>query len=107
MNICAKCGLPKELCVCEAIARESQKILIKKEKKKFGKIYTIIEGLNEKEIDLKELLKKMKNKLGCGGTVKEGRLELQGDHTPTSGLKMDARKILIESGFAPETIIVK
>jgi len=106
-NICQKCGLPKDLCVCESIAKESQKIIIKKEKKKFGKIYTIIEGINAKEIDLKELLKKLKNELSCGGTAKKGRVELQGDHTPASGQKKDARKILIESGFAPETIVVK
>ncbi|MEM4336729.1 MAG: stress response translation initiation inhibitor YciH [Candidatus Woesearchaeota archaeon] len=106
-NICPKCGLHKDLCVCESIAKESQKIIIKKEKKKFGKIYTVIEGINSKEIDLKELLKKLKNELGCGGTTKEGKIELQGDHTPSSGQKKDAKKILIESGFAPETIVVK
>lgn len=106
-NICPKCGLQKDLCVCESIAKESQKIIIKKEKKKFGKIYTVIEGINAKEIDLKELTKKLKNELSCGGTAKQGRIELQGDHTPASGQKKDARKILVESGFAPETIVVK
>jgi len=106
-NICPKCGLPKDLCVCESIAKESQKIVIRREKKKFGKIYTVIEGINAKEIDLKELLKKLKNGLSCGGTAKEGRIELQGDQTPTAGRKKDARMILVESGFAPETIVVK
>ncbi|MBW3023292.1 stress response translation initiation inhibitor YciH [Candidatus Woesearchaeota archaeon] len=104
-DICPKCGLPKELCVCEDIAKESQKILVKKEKKKFGKVYTVVEGINAKEIDLKERLKKLKNRLSCGGTVKEGRIELQGDHTG-SGNK-SVKSILIESGFAPETIVIK
>ena len=36
-EICTMCGLPKELCVCETIAKESQKIEVKIEKKKFGK----------------------------------------------------------------------
>jgi translation initiation factor 1 len=106
-NICNKCGLPEELCVCEDIAKESQKIVIKSEKKKFGKIYTVVEGINEKEIDVKELLKKLKNRLSCGGSFKEGKLELQGDHMPKPGKPNDVRKVLVESGFAPETIMIK
>ena len=59
-EICPQCGLPKELCVCETIAKESQKIIVKTEKKKFGKIYTEIIGMNEREINMKELAKKLK-----------------------------------------------
>ena len=46
-EICTVCGLPKELCVCETIAKESQKIIVKIEKKKFGKKYTIITGISK------------------------------------------------------------
>jgi len=95
------------LCVCEEIAKESQKIIIKTEKRKFGKVYTIIEGVNAKEIDVKELLKKLKNKLSCGGCFKEGKIELQGDHMPKAGKPHDAREVLVEAGFAPETIVTK
>ena len=101
MNVCPTCGLPKDLCVCESIAKETQKITITKEKKKFGKPYTIISGIDSKEIDLDQLAKKLKAKLACGGTSKEGRIELQGNHASK------ARELLIESGFAPETIIMK
>jgi len=100
-EICSICGLPKELCICEAIAKENLKIVIKLEKKKFGKIYTTIEGIEEKEIGLKDLLKKLKNKLACGGTIKDGVIELQGDHAK------EVKKILIELGFAPNTIETK
>ena len=48
-EICTKCGLPKELCVCETIAKESQKIIVKLVKKKFNKISTVVEGIDEKE----------------------------------------------------------
>ena len=88
-EICQICGLVKELCVCETIAKESQKILVYVEKKKFNKFYTIVEGIDEKEIDLKDLAKKLKSELACGGTTKGGKIELQGEH------KQKAKKILI------------
>ena len=79
-EICTKCGLVKELCVCETIAKESQTIKIFLERKKFRKFSTIIEGIDQKEIDIKDLAKKLKEQLACGGTVKEGKIELQGNH---------------------------
>ena len=100
-EICTKCGLPKELCVCEQIAKENQKIIVKTEKRKFGKINTIIKGIDEKDIDIKEVSKKLKNKFACGGTAKDGVVELQGDH------KQRVRQELITLGFAPESIELK
>lgn len=100
-DICSKCGLPQELCVCESIAKESQKIEVTTEKKKFGKVYTVIRGIDEKEIDIKSLVKKLKTKFACGGTAKEGKIELQGNH------KSKVKESLIESGFATESILVK
>ncbi len=99
-EICSKCGLPKDICVCETIAKESQKIGVKIEKRKFGKKYTIITGIDTKEIDVKDLCKKLKTKFACGGTVKEGTIELQGNH------KNNVKKELIESGFSQDTIQV-
>ncbi|MBI2650445.1 translation initiation factor [Candidatus Woesearchaeota archaeon] len=100
-EICQICGLVKELCVCETIAKESQKILVYVERKKFNKYYTIVEGIDEKEIDLKDLAKKLKSRLACGGTIKDGKIELQGEH------KQKTKKILIEHGFAPSSVEVK
>ena len=45
-------GLPKELSVWENIAKQDQEIIVELEKKKFGKVYTVIRGLNEKDIDI-------------------------------------------------------
>ncbi|RLF36542.1 MAG: stress response translation initiation inhibitor YciH [Thermoplasmata archaeon] len=100
-EICPKCGLPKELCVCETIAKESQRIKVYVVIKKFGKKYTVIEGIDSKEIDLKDLTKKLKTKFACGGTAKEGRIELQGDH------KQKVKANLIQMGFSQETIDVR
>ena len=79
-EICAKCGLPKDLCVCETIAREEQKIIISVVDRRFGKLATTISGLDEKTINLKDLAKRLKSKLACGGTLKDGVIELQGNH---------------------------
>ena len=100
-EICQTCGLVKELCVCETIAKETQKILVYIEKKKFNKNYTIVEGIDAKEIDLKDLAKKLKSELACGGTIKDGKIELQGEH------KQKTKKILIEYGFAPSSVELK
>lgn len=90
-------GLPKELDVWETIAKEEQQIRIKKDKKRFGKIVTIIEGLG-KDIDIKELAKKLKTKFACGGTAKNGLIELQGDHIK------NVKRELVNLGFNADSI---
>lgn len=96
--MCKVCGLPKELCVCQEIAREQQRINIYSIKRKYGKIMTIVEGIDEKQLNIKELTKSLKSKLACGGTSKEGRIELQGNH------KARVREVLVGMGFSPEMI---
>ncbi|MEK6837901.1 MAG: translation initiation factor [Nanoarchaeota archaeon] len=100
-EICPKCGLPKPICVCETLAKESQRVRVYLVKKKFDKFSTLVEGLEKKSIDLKEVAKKLKSDLACGGTVKEGRIELQGDH------RQKAKNSLVKMGFAPETIEIR
>jgi translation initiation factor 1 len=48
-------------------------------------------GLPEKE----QLTKKMRGACGCGGTVKDGAIEIQGDQ------REKMAKILVEAGFRP------
>jgi len=98
--VCNQCGLPQDLCVCEMIAREQQKITVKLEKKKFNKNYTVIAGI-QKEANIEELAKKLKSKFACGGTAKNGQIELQGDH------KSKMKKALVDFGFPEETIEVQ
>lgn len=101
-EICPKCGLPKDLCVCETIAKEEQRITIRTEKKRFGKLVTIIEGIEEGNINIKDIAKTLKNKFACGGTIKNGRIiELQGKHIEK------AKEELAKLGFKPEMIETK
>ena len=80
-NVCPKCGLNKELCVCETIAKEDQRIKVRTVKRRFGKLATLVEGMDATNIALKDIAKQLKLKLACGGTVKNGIIELQGNHT--------------------------
>ncbi|MFH1623275.1 MAG: stress response translation initiation inhibitor YciH [Candidatus Aenigmatarchaeota archaeon] len=76
-EICPKCGLPKELCTCGVREREEQKITVFIEKRRFNKPITMVEGIGAEG---KEISKQLKSKLACGGTFKNGFIELQGDH---------------------------
>lgn len=98
--VCNTCGLPKDLCVCDQIARESQKITVKLDNKKFGKKYTVISGFSS-DINIKDLVKKLKGTFACGGTVKNDVIELQGDH------RKNIKQELAKLGFSPESIEVK
>ncbi len=50
------------------------------ERRAKGKLVTVIAGLDPEANDLDELGARLKNACGAGGTVKDGRIELQGDH---------------------------
>jgi translation initiation factor 1 len=101
MAVCDVCGLPTELCVCEDIAREAQKIEVYTTKRKFGKLMTVVEGIDSKNIDLKDLVKDLKTRCACGGTAKEDRIELQGDH------KWQVKEMLLKKGFTEDLIEVR
>ncbi len=61
-----------------------------------GKSVTVIEGLQLSVNECEKLLKQLKAKLGAGGTVKDGLIEIQGDHC---GAIMDE---LVRIGHRPK-----
>ena len=95
-EICSVCGLPKELCMCEEIAREQQSVKIYTDSRRYGKTVTVIEGIDDNDIDINDLAKKLKNKCAAGGTAKDGKIELQGDH------KKKVKEALDSMGFKTE-----
>jgi translation initiation factor 1 len=97
-NICEVCGLPKEICVCEDIAREQQKITISVDSRRYGKKMTIVEGIDAHEMDIDSLNTMLKKKCASGGTIKDGKIELQGDH------RSKVKEALEEMGFMVEVI---
>lgn len=97
MEICPKCGLPKQACVCEQIAKSSQRIKVTTDKKRYGKIVTVVSGF-ESGMDVKDIAKSLKNRLACGGTSKGNIVELQGNHSKK------IKSLLVELGFDEESI---
>ena len=91
MNICPNCGLPEQACVCTEIAKKDQQIEVTTEKRRFGKMATLVTGL--KGVDIKDIGKMLKSRLACGGTTKGGVIELQGNH------KDKVKDVLVELGF--------
>ncbi len=82
---CDKCGELEEQCVCPPPAPvmlppEKQTAKLAVEKRKKGKVVTIITGLPADGNDLPELLQKLKTHCGAGGTCKDESLEIQGRH---------------------------
>jgi len=94
-EICPKCGLPLDICTCKVLEIEVQKIKIFVEKRKFGKPITVIEGITE---NAKDLTSQLKSKLACGGTFKNGHIELQGNH------RNRLKDMLVNLGYSEDQI---
>ena len=95
-EICPICGLPKELCMCEEIAREQQSVRISIDSRRYGKTVTVIDGIDGNDTDIADLAEPLKSRCAAGGTCKDGRIELQGDH------KKKVKAVLEEMGFRTE-----
>lgn len=101
MDVCNKCGLPIDLCVCQELEKENTRIIVRLEMRRFRKPTTIIEGLESKSTDVTEIAKKLKNTLACGGSGKGKLVVLQGDHRGV------LKAHLIGLGFSESSIEVQ
>lgn len=97
---CERCGKLEGECSCQpepkprqTIPPEKQTARLAVEKRKKGKLATVIRGLSAEANDLPGLLVKLKNSCGAGGTLDEDLLEIQGDQLER------LRKILSEIGY--------
>ena len=100
VDVCNKCGMIKDLCVCEVLDKqEATKIKIYTESKKFKKLVTVVDGIDKTQLD--DTASELKHKLACGGTAKDGLIILQGDH------KRRISDILQKLGYLKEVIEVR
>ena len=97
---CEACGRVLEDCDCPRDAEgrvlrpRDQTAVIRREKRRKGKIVTVIRGLDPTASDLPGLLKQLKTICGAGGTITdEGTIEVQGDHRET------VAQMLREAGY--------
>lgn len=87
--------------ILKEVYREQELIKIKVERRKGRREVTIIEGVDPKLFDLKSIVSELKSKLACGGTAKNGRIELQGDH------RFRVKELLVEMGFPESNIVIE
>ncbi len=83
---CDRCGKAEADCDCPRAAIElsrpapgSQRPRLRTEKRPKGKVVTVVRDLDPAG-DLERLAATLKARCGTGGTVKDGLVELQGDH---------------------------
>ena len=83
---CDRCQLLEEQCRCPPlepekvlVAPSKQMARIGTEKRRSGKVVTVIRGLAAESNDLPSLLKALKNHCGAGGSIQEDAVEIQGD----------------------------
>ncbi len=81
---CDRCGKVQTECICSPHTRQiapgSQVARLSLEKRKKGKLVTVIRGLSAKDNDLSGLLSRLKSRCGAGGAIQDDHLEVQGDH---------------------------
>lgn len=95
---CERCNKLEAECQCPPLpkptkAPQLQTARLSVEKRKKGKVVTVIRGLLADDNDLPALLKSLKNSCGSGGTVDGDELELQGEHVER------LRELLKKMGF--------
>ena len=82
-KICPNCSNPINQCTCRKQISPfgDGNVRVSRETKgRKGKGITLIKGLNLDATTLALMSKKLKVMCGSGGTVKEGNIEIQGDH---------------------------
>ena len=84
-RVCPSCSKPLALCICQSLSKQQVQgdgtIRISRESKgRKGKGVSLITGLPLAAKELNTLAKKLKQLCGSGGAVKNGVIEIQGDH---------------------------
>jgi len=81
--LCDRCGKDGKVCNCPPpdTPTTSQSLRIRVEKRKRGKLVSVVSGFDCSVTELSETLSVLKTQCGAGGTIDGQNIELQGDHT--------------------------
>ena len=82
-RMCPECRQPMAACICKAKAVPTGDGVVRvsrQTKGRGGKSVTVVKGLALDAIALAALGKQLRTACGSGGTVKDGVIEVQGDH---------------------------
>ncbi|OQY22753.1 MAG: translation initiation factor [Desulfobacteraceae bacterium 4572_35.2] len=83
-KMCPKCQKPIKQCCCKKmtapVAKDTIVRVSRETKGRKGKGVTVVTGIPLVEAELKLYAQKLKKKCGSGGTLKQGVVEIQGDH---------------------------
>jgi translation initiation factor 1 len=84
-RMCSACRRPVAACMCAAkapaaVAGDGSARVSRESKGRGGKTVTVVRGLALDAAALAELGKRLRSACGAGGTVKDGVVEVQGDH---------------------------
>lgn len=83
-RMCPACRQPLAQCTCksaQAVPMGDGIVRVSRETKgRGGKAVTVVKGVLLAEAELAQLGKQLKAACGSGGTVKDGVIEVQGDH---------------------------
>lgn len=83
---CESCGAARDACRCprnaagEVTRPQDQQVRVQREKRRSGKVVTVVRGLDPQASDLNDLLGQLKSMCAAGGTVSDAAIEVQGDH---------------------------
>ncbi len=83
------------------MSADEQQIIISNDRRKWGRVVTVITFVGNFDVNLKNILTKAKKKCASGGTVRDNVVELQGDH------RFKLKKFLIDLGFPEENILIQ
>ena len=74
-----------------------QTVQLRVEKRRKGKVVTVVRGLSAAGNDLPSLLSRLKSQCGAGGTIQDDGLEVQGEHVERIGVLLSGLGFVVKS----------
>jgi translation initiation factor 1 len=100
-RVCPDCGQQVTQCRCKTVIRNKAAAsnvfadgsvrLQRQIQGRGGKTVTVISGLALADNELQQLAKLLKQRCGSGGSIKNGAIEIQGDHRDQLKIELETR----------------